>query len=134
MSVVIESLCASLVTVPYILFIFGQTSSVAMLANLLVVPFIPLAMLASLVAGLGGMCLPALAGWLAWPARMVLTYMLDIATLLSRVPHAFIEHIGFGMPALCVSYASLGFVCLILWLRERRLAKCAIITDKNSFK
>lgn len=118
-SIIIEGCCASVMTMPYILFIFGQASLVAILANLLVVPFIPFAMLASLVAGLAGMFVPLVAGWLAWPATMLLTYMLDIATLLARVPHAFVEHISLSLPAMLGIYAAIGTVAAILWARQR---------------
>ncbi len=114
MQILLESACASVMTVPYILFIFGETSLVALLANLLVVPLIPFAMLASLVAGLAGMFVPAVAGWLAWPATQLLTYMLDIATILSGIPHAFVERIGFGLPGLVTAYASIGLVAWVL--------------------
>ncbi len=87
--IAIESLCAELMTLPLILFIFGQMSLVSLLANMLVVALIPLAMLLSLIAGLSGMLAGAVAGWFAWPARLLLTYMLDVVHLLSRVPHIF---------------------------------------------
>lgn len=117
--ILIESICASVMVLPFILFIFGEMSVVGVLANLLVVPCIPLAMGLSLIAGLAGMWLPALAGWMAWPAKAVLTYVLDIASGLSRVPHAFIEHISFPLWALVVSYVFIGFVCLTLQHRPK---------------
>jgi competence protein ComEC len=126
--ILLESFCASIMTVPYILYIFGQTSSVALLANLLVVPLIPITMVATLLAGLGGMLVPMLAGWLAWPATALLTFMLDVATLLSRVPHAFIEHIGFSFGSMLFVYAAVVFVTWILWLKCGR--NSVTITDK----
>ncbi|HEY5805996.1 MAG TPA: ComEC/Rec2 family competence protein, partial [Candidatus Saccharimonadales bacterium] len=118
-SILIESVCASVAVLPYILFIFGETSLVSLPANLLVIPFIPFAMLLCLFAGLAGMALPALAGWLAWPAKMLMTYMLDIANLLSRVPYAFIENIGFPLAYMIISYVGIGFTCFILWHKTR---------------
>ena len=126
-SILIESACASIAVLPYILFIFGQTSLVSLPANLLVIPFIPVAMLLALVAGLGGMLAPVVAGWLAWPAKLLMTYMLDIAALLSRVPHAFMGNIAFSVGAMVLAYAILGFICLVLWSKTR---KTAIITEK----
>ncbi len=126
--ILIESACASVFVLPYILFIFGQTSLVSLPANLLVIPFIPLAMLLSLVAGIGGMLLPALAGWIAWPANWLMTYMLDVANMLSRIPNAFIENIGFSAVSMIFSYAVMGFLCFVLWSKTR---KSAIITEKK---
>lgn len=117
--ILLESLCASVLVLPYILFTFGQASLVSLPANLLVVPLIPLAMVFGLVAGLGGMLLPALSGWLAWPANWLLTYMLDVANIFSRIPHAFVENINFSALSMALSYALLATFCLILWLKTR---------------
>ncbi len=127
-AVVIESICAEAMTLPYVLFIFGQMSTVGILANVLVVALTPLAMVLTLVAGLAGMFIPAYAGWLAWPARLVLTYMLDVAALLSRIPHAFLENIVFSRVCFVLSYVIVIFIMLVLWKRNGR--NYAIITDK----
>jgi competence protein ComEC len=124
--IIIESACASVLVIPYILYIFGEISVVSLLANLLVIPFIPLAMLLALFAGLAGMAAPAIAGWIAWPAKLLLTYMLDIADVLSRVPHAFITHIGFPLWMMFASYATISFICVVLWSKVR---KNGMITD-----
>lgn len=126
--IVIESACATVVVLPYLLFIFGEASLVSLPANLLVVPLIPFAMLFGAIAGIAGMLLPAAAGWFAWPAAIVMTFMLDAASLLSRVPGAFAEHIGFPAGYMIVAYLVLGFVCLSLWNKGR---KNGTITEKN---
>ncbi len=87
--VVIETLCAEIMTLPLIVMSFGQLSLIGLAANTLVVPLIPLAMLFSALAAGAGMAVPALAGWLAWPANALLTYILDIVRLLAQVPGAF---------------------------------------------
>lgn len=126
-SVLIESACATVLVLPYILYIFGEMSLVSLPANLLVIPFIPLAMVLALTAGLAGMILPAFAGWFAWPANWLLTYMLDIANVLSRVPHAFVENIHVSLVTMLTGYAIIAFICLVLWTRTRR--KYGTITD-----
>lgn len=120
-ALVVESACASIAVLPYVLYIFGETSAVSLLANMLVVPGIPLAMLLGLVGGLAGTLLPELAGWFAWPARWLLTYMLDIAQLLSRVPYAFIERIGFSLTAMLGTYAVLLLLTVMLWHKTRHI-------------
>ncbi len=121
----LESLSAQLMTAPLIMYIFGQISVVGILANLLVVPFVPLAMLVSLIAGISGMFLPSVAGWLAWPARLLLTYMLDIATALSRVSHALIAR-SLRVQEMLVIYSIIVLLCLILW---HKIAKNSKITE-----
>lgn len=128
MQIVIESLCAEAMTVPYILYIFGQMSLVSLPANVLVVALVPLGMLLCVVAGVAGMLAPALAGWLAWPAKLLLTYMLDASALLGRTPHAFVENIGFPLGMLVLAYAVVA--ALILALKRAARSKYAIITGK----
>jgi competence protein ComEC len=119
--ILIESACANVMVLPYILYIFGETSLVSLPANLLVVPLIPLAMVLGLAAGLGGLLVPMLAGWFAWPAQMLLTYMLDIANLLSRIPHAYIEGISFPWVAMAAAYGTIKVVMLILLHKTRHI-------------
>lgn len=84
----IESFAAQIMTVPLILFIFGQFSIVSPLSNLLVLPLVPLAMLVSFAAGLAGMFIPAFCGWFAWPAQLVLGFILALVDWLARMPWA----------------------------------------------
>lgn len=119
-TIALESLCAELMTLPYILHVFGQVSFIGLVANVLVVALVPLAMLLCLVAGLAGMLMPAIAGWLAVPARLLLTYMLDIADILSRIPHIFMQGIIFSVAELLLVYLLAG---LIVWSLWRKLSK-----------
>jgi competence protein ComEC len=87
-SVAIESFAAQIMTLPFIMLIFGRFSLIGFIANIIVVPMVPLAMLLSLIAGLAGMLVPMIAGWIALPARIWLDAMLLIAAGLSKVPGA----------------------------------------------
>ena len=92
----VECFCAQIVTAPIILFVFQQASLVALPANALVVPLIPLAMLLTFVAGLGGMLAVSVSGWFAWPARILLTAQLDAVGLFARIPHAQVSRSQIG--------------------------------------
>jgi competence protein ComEC len=127
--IIIESLCAEVMTLPYVLFIFGQLSLVSLLANVLVATLVPLAMLLGVIAGAAGLLIPWLAGWFAWPAKLLLGYMLDMAGLLSHVPYAFLKNIGFGFHLLCLVYCLIAFITAILHGKNQR--KYAIITGKK---
>jgi competence protein ComEC len=128
-TVVLESFCAELMTIPYVLHIFGQISFIGLVANVLVVALVPLAMLLCLVAGLAGMFVAPVAGWLAWPAVLLLTYMLDIADLLSRIPHIFVQGLSFTLIELLLLYA---FVGLLTWSLWRRLSRHQLKTIETS--
>jgi len=120
--IVIESLCAEVMTLPIILYIFGQMSLVSLLANMLVVALIPLGMLLSLIAGLAGMLCGAVAGWFAWPARLLLTYMLDIVHLLSKIPHVFQQNRYLSVLDMSLCYGAVVLViALAAYAHKRRL-------------
>jgi len=89
--VLLETLSAELMTLPLILMTFGQLSIISLIANVLVVPLVPLAMLLSAIAGIAGAFVPQFAGWLAFPARLLLTYMLDIVHLLASLPSVLVH-------------------------------------------
>jgi competence protein ComEC len=127
--IALESVCAEAMTLPYVLYIFGQMSFVGLPANVLVTTLVPLAMLLSMAAGLGGMLAGPLAGWIAWPARWLLTYMLDIAHVLSRVPHAFSQNIGFTLSQMLAAYGIILLAFSGLQFKARR--KSVTITDKK---
>ncbi len=84
----IESTIAHILTFPLILYFFGQLSIVAPLSNLVILPLIPLAMAVSFLAGLAGMIIPAFAGWLAWPAMLVLGFINKAIDQFASLPWA----------------------------------------------
>jgi competence protein ComEC len=114
--VLLETLSAELMTLPLVLMTFGQLSIIALVANVLVVPWVPLAMLLSAVAGLAGMLIPQFAGWLAFPARLLLTYMLDIVHLLSSLPSVLV-HRSISTVYMVALYALVLALTLILYHR-----------------
>jgi competence protein ComEC len=121
MAIVIESLCAEVMTLPLILYIFGQMSLVSLLANMLVVALIPLAMLLSLIAGLAGMLVGNFAGWFAWPARLLLTYMLDVVNILSRIPHVFQQNRYLSALDMALCYiVTAGLICMAYYSRFKK--------------
>jgi competence protein ComEC len=128
-AVMLESFCAQLMTVPFVIYIFHQASAIALISNVIVVPWVPLAMLLSLLAGLAGMFIPVLSGLLAWPAYIILTYMLDIVNLLSRVPHALVQ-LNLTTAGMVALYAVFLFVTFVLW-RKTTSVRGTITEIKN---
>lgn len=128
LAVFAETFAAQLMTIPIIMYIFGRFSLIGLVANLLIVPLVPLAMMLTLIAGLGGMLLPLISGWFAWPARIVLTYMLDMTVIMSHVPHASIER----ATTLKQMLAMYGFIIILtVILGFKKLRKKAIIPDRT---
>lgn len=124
--VLLETLSAELMTLPLILMTFSQLSIIALVANVLVVPLVPLAMLLAAVAGLFGAFVPQIAGWFAFPARLLLTYMLDIVHMLSSIP-AVLVHRSISAVYMVALYAVVLAVTIILY---RRLPKRKLTAEE----
>lgn len=105
-SVAIESFSAQILTLPLIMMIFGRISIVGLLANIIIVPLVPYAMLFGLFAGLTGMSIPAIAGWFALPARLLLDIMLWLTSWFAKWPHAMIDK--------TISAANLAYLYAVL--------------------
>lgn len=117
--VLLETLSAELMTLPLILMTFGQLSIISLIANVLVVPLVPLAMLLSAIAGIAGAFVPQFAGWLASPARLLLTYMLDIVHLLSSLPSVLV-HRAISARYMLALYSIVLAFTLMLYRRPPR--------------
>ena len=114
--VFIETMSAQLLTLPIIAVAFGQYSSLSLLANVLILPLIPLAMALVFVAGAGGLALPSLAGIIGWPAEMLLRYMTTVVDKLAVLPQATSE-IKFTSTSVVVSYLLIFCTMIYLWRR-----------------
>jgi hypothetical protein len=64
-------------------------------------------MLLSAISAFAGMLIPAVAGWLAWPANILLTYILDVVRLFSGIPGIF-QHRSI------TTYGMVTFYCIVL--------------------
>lgn len=76
--ILVETISAQLVTLPIMILAFQQLSVIGLFANVLILPFIPLAMLLVAIAGVGGWLLPSLATIISWPAQMLLMIQTSI--------------------------------------------------------
>lgn len=109
-----ETVSAVIVTAPILISAFGQFSNISIIANLLVLPFVPLAMLLTFVAGVGALIIPAGAVIIGLPANWLLTYMIDVTQYLSHLSWAVsivqLSSIGVG-----ICYVVLIAICIYLW-------------------
>lgn len=109
-----ETMAASIVTLPILVLAFGQFSNVALLANVLVLPFVPLAMLLTFVAGIGVMIAPFVAEIVGLPAEWLLGYMTAVAQYLAELPWA--QTTLAVQPWMAwAAYALIAALCIWLW-------------------
>lgn len=112
-----ETISAQLATLPIIIIAFGQVSNVALIANLLVLPLVPLAMLLTFATGLGILTIPVIGMWLAVPTTWLLSYMTGVAGYVANLPWAMTD-INPGWTALFLYLVIVG-VCIYMYRATR---------------
>jgi competence protein ComEC len=117
----IESFSAQIITLPLILYIFGNLSIVAPITNLIILPLVPLAMATSFLAGLAGMIIPPFAGWLAWPATLTLTFITKTIDGFAALPWAGRQD-HLSLTAMLTMYAII-LVFTIILARANRIPR-----------
>jgi competence protein ComEC len=115
-SMAVESFSAQVMTTPLIMMIFGRVSLIGIIANIIIVPLVPLAMFFSFIAGLIGAILPNLSAYLAIPARLLLNLMILITEKLATVPGAY-KLVSVGFTSMLLIYGSI--LIFYIGLRKR---------------
>lgn len=92
----IETMSAQIMTAPIIALMLGSFAPYGLLANLLVLPIVPLAMLLTFIAGVAGWVLVPLATIIGTPAKILLDYIIEVARIISELPGA-IHEVDFGI-------------------------------------
>ncbi len=103
---------AQIAVLPLLLYESGTLSLVALPANLLVLAAIPPAMLASLVAAIGGLIAGPAAPLIGFPAYALLSYVIFISHVLANIPFAAVQTPPFSAWFLLPVYAALFGVAI----------------------
>jgi competence protein ComEC len=112
--IVLATTAAQIMTLPIVAFAFEQYSPLALVSNLLILPLVPAAMLLTLLGGIVGVILPALAPLAGLPAYWVLAYMTSVTGWLSTSPHAQGE-VNLSTSMLATSYVMILLLTAYLW-------------------
>lgn len=75
--ILIETLSAQIMTLPLLMMSFGVISNVALIANMLILPFVPLAMLLTFISGVM-VFMPMIGVLIAIPTTWLLGYMIQV--------------------------------------------------------
>lgn len=106
-----ETIAAHLVTLPIIALSFGTVSHVAIIANMLVVPLVPIAMLLTFIVGVLSIANSSIVSFIAQPAGWLLSYMVEVARFVSELEWAQTA-IDVPVWVWCVYVILLGGVCV----------------------
>lgn len=112
----VATLATQVFVLPFLLYQIGEVSLVAIIVNVLVLPFVSLAMLLSFCAGAIAFISLPLAEWVGYVAYAVLHYILRVSELFSTLPLASIAVPPFPLWVVGVLYIALGYG---LWRANR---------------
>lgn len=112
------TLAAQVLTLPLMLYHFGNLSLVAPLANILIVPVVPVAMLLGMAALIGGLIWLPLGQWLATIAWLPLSWITNTALVLAQPAWAALAVPSFPLWLLLAGYTLIGGYWL--WRRPDR--------------
>lgn len=110
------TLAAQILALPLILYQFGNLSIVAPLANVVLLPMVPAAMLFGALALLGGLMWLPLGQWVAPLAYLFLAWLTEGARLFAGLPYAAVQIPPFPL------WVLLGYYALVVggWLAAQR--------------
>ncbi len=122
LSVFFETTSAQLFTLPIIMLVFGKVSLIALLANIIVLPLIPLAMLLTFMLGASVFISNVISSIIIIPTYLVLRFITNIIRILSSFNWSLLE-------VSVTKYQMIGqyILLLILWLVLRRAKQSDII-------
>lgn len=103
------TLAAQIAVLPLLLFQTGRLSLIALPANLVVLPAVPLAMLFSSIAGLVAVLVPSIAPFIGLPAFALLAYIVTVAEIAAALPFSQILIPSFPFWIVVVVYGFLVF-------------------------
>ncbi|MGQ9927993.1 MAG: ComEC/Rec2 family competence protein [Chloroflexaceae bacterium] len=123
----VATFAAQMLTLPLILYTFGNLSLVAPLANVLIVPVVPFAMGLGAMALLGGLVWLPLGQWLALAAWLPLTWIAEGARLLAAPRWASMQTPPFPLWILVGWYA----LIVLHWWSMQRVAPSETFPCEN---
>jgi len=106
--IVAMSISAQIFVLPIIAYNFHITSLISLLANVLILPVIPISMLLVFLTALGGFIIPQLSLVFAWLAHMTLAYEIELIKTLAAFPWASVSFDSFSGWWVGVYYIILG--------------------------
>jgi competence protein ComEC len=109
-----ETISAHIVTLPVLVLAFGQFSNVAIFSNLLVLPFVPLAMALTFITGITGIVAPSLVSIIGLPAQWLLNYMVWVINYFAGLSWSQAS-VEITPIIVAILYVIIVGVCLYLW-------------------
>ena len=124
--ILIETLSAQIMTLPLLMMSFGIISNVALIANMLILPFVPLAMLLTFMSGVM-VFVPMIGALIAIPTTWLLGYMIQVTNWTAGFEWAQME-VSINLWQCAALYVAL--ILAMIWMKKQTkldLAKINIV-------
>jgi competence protein ComEC len=115
--IITVSVVAQLSILPLLVWQDGNLEVWAIIANVFVMPLVPLSMLCSVIAGFAGILLPSFAKILGWPAHMILYLILATGQSAAQLPYSNTALPPFSFVYVIFAYA---FFLAIVWKLKKK--------------
>jgi len=112
--ILIESLSAQVVTAPILIATFGSVSTIAIVANMLILPLVPVVMLLSFMTVVASLLFGWLATLMAFITKQIVSYMILVIEQFSYLPWATIN-ISLDLWGVVILYLIIVLLCLYMW-------------------
>jgi competence protein ComEC len=112
----VSTLATQILVLPLLLYQTGMLSLVALPVNMIVLPVVPLTMLFGFIAGVLLFVFPFLGAFVAIPAKILLWWILTVASLSVTIPYAAVS-VSISLSALVFTY---GAITLSLFYFHRK--------------
>lgn len=122
----IVTLSAQIMTLPILLYSFGQFSLYALVANILILPVIPFAMMAVFISGISGIYINFASGLLSVPGNLILKYCTFMIDKVANLP-GVLNEVKLGVVQMFGLYALLLAGLVFLKMRTKH----NFLNDKN---
>lgn len=113
--ILLETTSAQIMTAPLLLHAFGSISNVAIVANLLVLPLVPLAMALTFASGVLGYVSGLLSSLVAVPTEWLLGYMISVTKFTAGLESAQTEF-ALSLFGVALAFIFIGLAC---WYMRR---------------
>ncbi len=124
----VTTCCAYIATLPYIMYTFGTVSVYALIANILVLPLVPVAMLLSFLAILFSYAFDWLAGLFGFIDTILINIIIWIAQAIEYLPASTFP-LTIALPTMSFMYGLIIFVTgYVIWKRKN---ETEITTEGN---
>lgn len=131
---VLLTISAQIMAMPIILLNFQKLSLVSPLSNLLIAgPTIPMAMLFGFLGTIVSFIYLPLGKVIAYPAFLLLNYIVGIARQTASIPFASVEITWFGKPLLIIYFVMLSLLLRRSW-KKAKLIEATLTSNRLIFK